>query len=119
MRVFPLLLAPHSLLRPLTSDFRIGRPIATNAYVCPYAKHVRIVTEMHTLFPATIVFLVVFGLFLPPRHPPDSVPVVCTRLKKMQSTVCIKIGNLRSGIRSRPSALARPLSPSPVSLPPF
>jgi len=68
-------------------------PVATNASVRPPAKHVRIGTEMQVLFPALGVFLVVFGRFLPPRHPPDSVPVTCTRLKKMQATACIKIAS--------------------------
>jgi len=71
-----------------------GRPIATNLDVCPYAKHVRIGTEMHTLYSAQDVLLAVFGLFLANRHPPDSVPAVCTRLKKMHPTVCIKVGCL-------------------------
>jgi len=81
-------------------------------------KHVRIGTKMHTPFPALGVFLVVFSRFLAHRHPPDSVPAVCTRLKKMHATACIKIGNLRSGLRPlRDGRLA--VNPSFISCSPL
>jgi len=43
---------------------RMGRPIATNASVCPPAKQVKIGTEMQVLFPALGNSHVVFALFL-------------------------------------------------------
>src|SRR5208282_2131498 len=102
----------------------MGRPIATNVDACASELHVRIVPEMHTLFPAISLFLVVFGRFLAPRHPPDSGPAVCTRLKKMQATVCIKMGSLASaevGPKAQPLiqryGVALVSIPSPSSFP--
>ncbi len=59
-------------------------------------------------FPARSVFLVLFGLCLPHRQPPDSVPAACTRLKKMHPTVCVKIAGY--SIRHRPTRCGGPES---------
>ena len=42
----------------------MGRPIASNASVCPPAKHVGIVTEMQAVLGRRILFMVNYGLFL-------------------------------------------------------
>src|SRR5208283_3843317 len=70
----------------------MGRPIASNASVCPPAKHWQIVTEMQAIFPAIGVSLVVSGRFFAPRHHRARGLPTCTRLKKMQGTACVKIG---------------------------
>src|SRR5208282_2978404 len=70
----------------------MGRPIASNASVCPPAKHVRIVTKMHAVFPALGVVLVVFCRFLASGHHRARGWLTCTRLKKMRANACIKIG---------------------------
>jgi len=55
-------------------------------------KHGRIAKEMHTLFLAISVFLVVFGRFLGVGHHLARGLPTCTRLKKMQAIACVKIG---------------------------
>src|SRR5208282_1652138 len=70
----------------------MGRPIASDASVCPPAKHLRIASEMQVLFPAPGVFIVVFALFLTCFAVPGHVPAACTCLKKMQAIACVKIG---------------------------
>src|SRR5208282_687907 len=71
---------------------RMGRPIASNASVCPPAKHVRIGTGMQAFFPAISAVLAVFDWFLGVGHHRVRWLPTCIRLKKMQAIACVKIG---------------------------
>ena len=71
-----------------------GQKSQSVAYDRQPALHGRSTGKMQAVCSALSNSPVEFRGVFAVRHPPDSVPVTCTRLKKMQATACIKMGRL-------------------------
>src|SRR5208282_471962 len=97
-------------VRVLTPDFQLltpgltpvpvpNWPIQSRASQCALANQVKIPWEMQAFLGRIIFLLVNYGLFMRVGHHRARGLPTCTRLKKMHATACIKVGNLRSGLR--------------------